>query len=130
MMAADDLMLSEAAKRQTLAIAGELGERVKDIVARDLEEAVSKRQRALGQMQQEREDARRERDEMVRATAAERAAGIRLAEENAAKQRRGEELDAAISAQEAALREMHTELDQLTTALAATKRLVRPAVPA
>jgi hypothetical protein len=128
MMAADDLVLSEAAKRQILAVAGDVSERVKSIVANDLAEAVPRRQRLVGEMDQQRLDAKRERDELVRATAAQRADGIRLDEANAEKRRLGEELDAQNAAKAAEIRTQHDELDQLTTALAAAKRLVRPAV--
>jgi len=124
----DDLTVSEAAKRQILAVASDLGERVKSIVANDMSEAVGRRQRVCGEMEQQRQNAERERDELVRANTARHAEGVKLDEENAAKRRRGEELDAQNAAKEAALRETHDELEKITAAVVATSRAARPAV--
>lgn len=125
---ADDLTVSEAAKLQILAVTNDLGERVKSIAANAFEEAMSIRQRACGQMQQERDDARRERDELVRATATARGEGVKLDEENDAKRRRGAELDDAIAAKAAELRARHDELERITAAVVAASRAARPAV--
>jgi hypothetical protein len=124
----DDLTVSEAAKKQILTIANELGERLKSIVANDMSEAVGRRQRFCGEMEQQRQAAERERDELIRATAAKRVEGVRLDEENSAKQRRGVELDAQNAVKDAALREKHDEFERITAAVVAAGRAARPAV--
>jgi hypothetical protein len=120
--------LFEAVKRRIPALTEQVVEALRSPVTNTLTTEVTRMQVAARDAGELLATAERERAAVERTTAAKRAEGQALDDANAGKRQQGADLDTAIAAKAAEIRAQHDELEKVTAAVVATKRLAAVAV--